>query len=519
VNPRLLSLALLLVVPIAPRIGPACASEWVAVTVHSGRILGVIHKAVLGVNSDTRYDDASALRTLSRTFATIGMAGSRWPGGNAADVLDWQGPIRYCDWWSNQPVASDGTFDAYMNTLVLPNNLSPELTVNYATSGSPACAEAGDPKHAAAWVAYANVAKRYGVKWWEVGNEVYERVEPDNHREPHTPQSYAAFEPAFYSAMKAEDPTINVGIPITGGSHNVPNWDAYVLANARYDYVVYHYYPTFYPSISDAALLAAPIRGSFAVSRIMKNIRSLLASAGKCVSPCSSFPISISEWNSVSHLPTPQTLSIVEGLFVAETLGEFFNAGVARAEFWDDNNCEVNTSKSGYKAQLPAPVYGWQQGVGGLGISSASGIPGPVMCRWGASFSAPPGTIFPSGRAFQLYAQSGFASDGSSALSVDDSSSTVRSYASYNPAMHQYVVVVINLDGGSSAQAKLSIDGVGGGGEYQTIQYSKDIYDDTKDNGPWAPPISRSFGFWRFPLDVSVPPWSMTAYTFKTGQS
>ena len=31
----------------------------------------------------------------------------------------------------------------------------------------------GTAAEAAAWVKYANVTKNYGVKYWEVGNEVY----------------------------------------------------------------------------------------------------------------------------------------------------------------------------------------------------------------------------------------------------------------------------------------------------------------------------------------------------------
>jgi alpha-L-arabinofuranosidase len=48
---------------------------------------------------------------------------------------------------------------------------TPILTVNYGsnTSGN----GGGTPAFAAAWVQYANVTKGYGVKYWEIGNEVY----------------------------------------------------------------------------------------------------------------------------------------------------------------------------------------------------------------------------------------------------------------------------------------------------------------------------------------------------------
>ena len=497
--------------------GTAISSEPIHINVHPAVVLGSIHRAVLGVNSDTRYDGAAALAAASRVLSTIGASGSRWPGGTHADMFNWQdaAPSQmrpYCNSRIRQ-VSADGDFDTYVNSLAIPDGLNPEITVNYGTSGWPECTQGGDPMLAAAWVKYANITKGYNIKWWEVGNEVYERGEPDKHPNPHSAESYAQFEPPFYSAMKAVDPSILVGIPVTAGAHGVPNWDSQVLAGAKFDYVVFHYYPEFYPHISDAGLLAAPTQGPFEVAKLMANIRSQLASAGKCTSPCTGFPISISEWNSVSHNPTPQTLTIVEGLFAAETLGEFFNAGVSRAEFFVDQGCQDNSpGASGYNADPAAPVYGWQHGTGALGLSVFAGVPDPLLCPH-ASFSAPPGTIFPSGRAIQLYAQSGFASEGSSSVLIDNPTPALRTYASYNAAQHRYVVCLINLDENNDKTVRLTVDGIPGGPGYKMLQYSKKIYDETRDNGPWNGPISKSGDSWKSPVFVTLPPWSITTYT------
>jgi hypothetical protein len=491
----------------------AWAGDTVNVVVNPTTVLGTIHRDVLGLNSDTRYNSADVLGALGNTFTQVGITASRWPGGTHADVFDWQSPTpRYCDSWPHQPTHTDGTFDAYMTTFVLPSHLDPEITVNYGTSNN--CASAGDPADAAAWVTYANVTKHYNVKWWEVGNEVYERGEPDNHPNAHTPEAYGTYEPPFYAAMKAADPSIRIGVPITAGAHRAPTWDTYVLANAQYDYVIFHYYPEFYPYISDSGLLAAPTQGSMAVARILSNIRQRVAAAGKCHGACADYPISISEWNSVSHNPTPQTFTIVEGLFAAETLGEFFNGGVSRAEFWVEWACQVNTpGRAGYRTTPPAPVYGWQAGTGTQGITAVHGIPDPKLCP-DASFTAPPGTIFPSGRAFQLYAQSGFATEGARAVAVDSPSPTVRAYASVDEEHHRYVVMMINLDQTAEALVRLSIEGVTHGKHARSMQYSKAIYDETKNNGPWKPPSSYSLEEWKLPMSIKLPAWSMTTYTF-----
>lgn len=507
----LTALALIIFFGIFPH--PKASASDVTINVNPTVVLGIIHRDVLGVNSDTRYNGATVMATLGNTFAQLGITATRWPGGTHADVFDWQNPTpRYCDSWSHQPIHTDGTFDTYMTHFALPYHLSPELTVNYGTSNN--CSSAGDPAHAAAWVAYANVTKHYNVKWWEVGNEVYEKGEPDNHPDAHTPEAYGTYEPPFYQAMKAADPGIAVGIPITAGAHRVPTWDAYVLAHAQYDYVIFHYYPEFYPYISDTDLLNAPIKGSMAVSRIIGNIRERVAAAGKCHGECKDFPISISEWNSVSHNPTPQTFTIVEGLFAAETLGEFFNSGVSRAEFWVDWACQVNSpGRGGYRTTPPAPVYGWQSGTGTQGLTAPYGIPDPKLCP-GAGFNAAPGTVFPSGRAFQLYAQSGFATEGVHAVTADSSLPTVRAYASIDERRRRYVVMMINLNPNDEVAVHLGIEGVTHGEHARSMQYSKAIYDDSKNNGPWMPPSSYSLEAWKLPMTIKLPPWSMTTYTF-----
>lgn len=59
-------------------------------------------------------------------------------------------------------------------------------------------------EHAVAWVRYANVTKKYGVKRWEIGNENW-------HNTTAPPAEMARIVVRFTQAMKAVDPTIQVG--------------------------------------------------------------------------------------------------------------------------------------------------------------------------------------------------------------------------------------------------------------------------------------------------------------------
>jgi hypothetical protein len=70
----------------------------------------------------------------------------------------------------------------------------------------------GTPEEAAAWVRYANVVKKYGIRRWHVGNEVDGTWEDGG---PVDPAQYAVRFAEFARAMKAVDPTIEVYGPGT----------------------------------------------------------------------------------------------------------------------------------------------------------------------------------------------------------------------------------------------------------------------------------------------------------------
>jgi len=73
-----------------------------------------------------------------------------------------------CGWQTNTVSGrgniTPGTdFDSFMNTTGTVGAQA-LLIANYGS---------GTPDEAAGWVRYANLTKGYGVKYWEIGNEVY----------------------------------------------------------------------------------------------------------------------------------------------------------------------------------------------------------------------------------------------------------------------------------------------------------------------------------------------------------
>jgi alpha-L-arabinofuranosidase len=166
-----------------------------------------------------------------------------------------------------------------MQTLVRPLSADAAITVNYGSNAT--CTGPGDPNEAAAWVNYANNTQHYGVKYWTVGNEQYNQ-ETDLDNPPYLPTTYAnRVATQFYPLMKAQDPTILVGVDMAFGGppYNTSSdtWDPIVLANAKYDFVEMHYYPES-PSTSDDTQLLTTWSNQAAAN--FSTARSLLAANG-----------------------------------------------------------------------------------------------------------------------------------------------------------------------------------------------------------------------------------------------
>src|SRR5579862_7689392 len=212
----------------------SCAQANATVTVNAGSPVGTIPAHAFGINTgvwDGNLLDAQVPGLLGQAGVTM----LRYPGGSTSDVYHWQ---------TNSGTAGTGaytnsndTFDAFMGVVhSIGSNATPIITVNY---GSNAAGTAGgDPNEAAAWVKYSNVTKGYGVKYWEIGNEIYGNGEygadwEEDLHTAHDPTTYGANVLAYITAMKAQDPTVKVGAVVCAPGNwpdgVSPNWNQNVL--------------------------------------------------------------------------------------------------------------------------------------------------------------------------------------------------------------------------------------------------------------------------------------------------
>jgi len=226
----------------------------VLVTVNVAEPMSTMAPEGIGVNTAT-YDNELIVSSIAPLLKAAGITGVRYPGGSYADVFDWANTTGIDGTYVN---GSD-SFLNWMNTVVNPAGAQAVITVNYGSN--PANTGGGDTNLAAAWVACANITNHWGVKYWEIGNEVggngYYGTNLDWEYDLHYPETNAstrvgqpALSPAAYgtnaiqfiSAMKAKDPTIKCGVGFDTGNSTY-NSQLLGVCGSVVDFVIIHWYP------------------------------------------------------------------------------------------------------------------------------------------------------------------------------------------------------------------------------------------------------------------------------------
>ncbi len=358
------------------------------VTVDTRSSLGVLSPIAVGVNA-AAWDGHLTDAEIPRLLADAGIQILRYPGGSTSNNYHWL---------SNTPddpnqgsTVPSANFDAYM-AVVEAAGAQSMLTVNYGS---------GTAQEAADWVRYANQGGRsyrgpvptypgaspaghhYGVKYWEIGNEVYGdgtygATWEVNHN-AHDPTTYANGVVSFSSAMKAIDPSIKIGVVLTAPG-NWPDgqtsasspqpWNDTILpiVCSAVDFVDVHWYPQGPTGESDAALLASPQNGESTSVSYTPSIPSMVASLKAeltqfCGTRADAIQMMITETNSVSYNPGKQTTSPVNALFLADQVMTWLENGVANVDWWAIHN-------SPFDGNIDPSLYG-NYDFGDYGILSA----------------------------------------------------------------------------------------------------------------------------------------------------
>ncbi len=188
------------------------------IEVHPGKVLRTYSRSPIGINlnyirdhDDNRPDEAIP---LAEALQTMGCHWLRYPGGEKSDWHFFKPTPYHVDsviksqptgWYAilaHEHELLD--FDDFME-VVRAYDAEPYVVVPSEPEHRSGVDANTYIEHAAAWVHYANRKKDYGVTYWEIGNENWNR---DSHE---SVADYVARAVHIAKAMKAVDPDIRIG--------------------------------------------------------------------------------------------------------------------------------------------------------------------------------------------------------------------------------------------------------------------------------------------------------------------
>lgn len=347
------------------RITVVPAPSTVHVTVNAAQKIRRVDARYFGLNTavwDSLLDTTNTIGLLKELDNRV----LRFPGGALSDDYHWASNTSGTNTW--QWTTSPAAF------LHVATNTGAQafITVNY---GSGSAAEAAE------WVRWANLTNRAGILYWEVGNENYGGWETDTNSRPHDPFTYATRFKDYAAQMKAVDPAIRVGAvaqigedayatytdhPATNArTHAVHNgWTPVMLATfktlgVRPDFLIYHRYAQSPRAESDADLLQSAVSWPEDAADLRRQLNDYLGAAATNVE------LVCTENNSVYANPGKQSTSLINGLFLADSVAQAMLTEFNAVLWWDLRNAQEAGNNN------VATLYGWRN-YGDYGITDSS---------------------------------------------------------------------------------------------------------------------------------------------------
>jgi alpha-N-arabinofuranosidase len=260
---------------------------------------------------------------VAERVAAVRPAFIRWPGGNVAQDYHWAWGVGPRDrrpvWsnlsWKNEPEPGDIGTDEYIR-FSRRVGAEPTLTVNVEGRGA-------TPEEAAAWVEYCNgpatsrygamraangQSEPYGVKYWEIGNEIW-----GNWVRGHSDaETYARNYRRYVDAMRLVDSTIRF---IAVGDNDMA-WNRTVLrrVGVLVDYLaIHHYYGHDSTQRDPQNLMARPLF----FERFYKDVERVAREEV----PGRTIRLAINEWG--LDLPEPRQHSMEAAVYGARLMNVF----------------------------------------------------------------------------------------------------------------------------------------------------------------------------------------------------
>jgi hypothetical protein len=311
---------------------------------------------------------------------------------------------------------------------------------------------------------------------WEIGNEQYGTWEIDNHSptgiggnstSPYNyPAAYALFASQFASFVKSDQanlPLILIGIDSgdpTGASDN--NWTRNVLTDGFADgfvpgFISDHSYMQGPGAESDSFLLNDTVSDAGSTldwsTRYSDYEAMLVATVGS--SAAAGVKIMATEFNSNYGTPGKQMGSLVNGLFIADSVGSLLDSGYTGGLVWDLRN---GWTTSGNNSPT---LYGWRQGGDEGLLGSANDNNSPIT-----------GPYVPYPSYFGEELASKMIQSGGDVVSAVSNYSEMAVYSILEPNGH-LDLMVINKNPDANITEQFSVPGFNASGQAQIWQYGE----------------------------------------------
>jgi hypothetical protein len=420
----------------------------VNITINAHHALRTVDSRLFGLNAAI-WDGAYATATTQNLLTEIDNRVLRFPGGSISDIYHWATNTS-----EGQTFQWVTDFDDFAS-IAKATKAKAYITVNYGT---------GTPQEAADWVRYSNRTKHYDFKYWEVGNENYGTWEEDHNTRPHDPVTYATRFKDYYLQMKAADRSIKIGVVITTGEDSYANYPDEIVTNPRTglshsgwtpvmlttlknldvipDFVSYHRYAQNAGGENDALLLTSSATWANDAADLRQQLQDYLGHAAHRVE------LTCTENNSVSTDPGKQSTSLVNGLFLADSLGNLMKTEFNSLVWWDLRNGQSTSANNS------PSLYGWRQ-YGDYGIVNAADPAGPA-------------DRYPTFYVYKLLTH--FARGGETVLEATSDYPGLGVYAvrKHNGAVH---VLLLNKHPSATLNASVTINGQPLGHDVTVLSY------------------------------------------------
>jgi hypothetical protein len=488
-HPRLKTLACSLI--LAAAVASVAHAQTVTVNVDTTTPIRLVDEKVFGLNTavwDSSYPDPQTVSDLQDMQVRV----LRYPGGSSSDDFNWQNNTSQVEGQN----AGATTFDIFAAS-ALSTGAQVIITVNYGT---------GTADEAAAWVKYSNVTKSYGFKYWEIGNECYGLWEEDTQAQPHDPVTYATRAVQYIQEMKKVDPTVKIGVvadssedsyqngynhvvtnPMTGVNHS--GWTPVMLATMKSlgvlpDFLIYHSYAQNPGSESDSMLLQeSALVWPSAAAGLRSQLTDYLGSSG------ASIQLLVTENNSVSTGPGKQSVSLVNGLFMADSIANVMQTEFNSLIWWDMYNgpgITYNNGTANVPVNLSASLYGWRM-YGDYGVENGEG----------GALDPTPHDRYPTYYVMKLL--SDFARGGDTVVNATSNNTLLSTYAVHRQD-GSLTLLAINKSPTATYNANIAIKGYAPQATATVYSYGipQDEYSEENAQSPGAPPSGYS---WENSLD------------------